>query len=398
MTYKYKKKRKKIDRSNTTLYGHKPVSKTRKIVALVITIIFAILLVFFGYCIGEPIYNYIKNPPETNPNAWTPPEVTNITTEETLPTSDMIPVSFQEWSAYTLKPVDMLNKELFESAVESAKDSGYTSVVVPLKTQGGEMYYATKVNVALLNGEIVKSELPLDEISKTIKRSGLMPIASVSVLYDNLSPVNETDIGFKIEESGILWYDDYINVGGKPWISPFSSSSQNYLSQISDEIGASGFDAVLISDIAFPEFEEADFSEIGDIIRNEELRGTVLYETASLFSDCAPFTMYRTSASEIVNDKDEFLEKTDYMPPFTAVAVEFDYDTIENKLIYNDEEFTLSEMNIYERTKIISGFVSSEFSGIELIPVISSKKMMAGDVDEAIRALSELGYTKYIIE
>lgn len=398
MTYKYKKKRKKIDRSNTTLYGHKPVSKTRKIVALVITIIFAILLVFFGYCIGEPIYNYIKNPPETNPNTWTPPEVTNIITEETLPTSDMIPVSFQEWSAYTLKPVDMLNKELFESAVESAKDSGYTSVVVPLKTQGGEMYYATKVNVALLNGEIVKSELPLDEISKTIKRSGLMPIASVSVLYDNLSPVNETDIGFKIEESGILWYDDYINVGGKPWISPFSSSSQNYLSHVSDEIGASGFDAVLISDIAFPEFDEADFSEIGDIIRNEELRGTVLYETASLFSDCAPFTMYRTSASEIVNDKDEFLEKTDYMPPFTAVAVEFDYDTIENKLIYNDEEFTLSEMNIYERTKIISGFVSSEFSGIELIPVISSKKMMAGDVDEAIRALSELGYTKYIIE
>ena len=398
MTYKYKKKRKKIDRSNTTLYGHKPVSKTRKIVALVITIIFAILLVFFGYCIGEPIYNYIKNPPETTPNAWTPPEVTNITTEEALPTSDMIPVSFQEWSAYTLKPVDMLNKELFESAVESAKDSGYTSVVVPLKTQGGEMYYATKVNVALLNGEIVKSELPLDEISKTIKRSGLMPIASVSVLYDNLSPVNETDIGFKIEESGILWYDDYINVGGKPWISPFSSSSQNYLSHVSDEIGASGFDAVLISDIAFPEFDEADFSEIGDIIRNEELRGTVLYETASLFSDCAPFTMYRTSASEIVNDKDEFLEKTDYMPPFTAVAVEFDYDTIENKLIYNDEEFTLSEMNIYERTKIISGFVSSEFSGIELIPVISSKKMMAGDVDEAIRALSELGYTKYIIE
>ena len=398
MTYKYKKKRKKIDRSNTTLYGHKPVSKTRKIVALVITIIFAILLVFFGYCIGEPIYNYIKNPPETNPNVWTPPEITDVVIENTSSASDMIPVSFQEWSAYTLKPVDMLNKELFESAVESAKDSGYTSVVVPLKTQGGEMYYATKVNVALLNGEIVKSELPLDEISKTIKRSGLMPIASVSVLYDNLSPVNETDIGFKIEESGILWYDDYINVGGKPWISPFSSSSQNYLSHVSDEIGASGFDAVLISDIAFPEFDEADFSEIGDIIRNEELRGTVLYETASLFSDCAPFTMYRTSASEIVNDKDEFLEKTDYMPPFTAVAVEFDYDTIENKLIYNDEEFTLSEMNIYERTKIISGFVSSEFSGIELIPVISSKKMMAGDVDEAIRALSELGYTKYIIE
>ena len=65
---------------------------------------------------------------------------------------------------------------------------------------------------------------------------------------------------------------------------------------------------------------------------------------------------------------------------------------------YGNDEFTLSEMNIYERTKIISGFVSSEFSGIELIPVISSKKMMAGDVDEAIRALSELGYTKYIIE
>ena len=398
MTYKYKKKRKKIDRSNTTLYGHKPVSKTRKIVTLVITIIFAILLVFFGYCIGEPIYNYIKNPPETNPNVWTPPEITDVVIENTSSDSKIDPVSSREWSAYALRPGDMLNEELFVSAVDSAKNAGYTSVLVPLKIEGGEIYYATKANIALLNGEIVKSKLELSDICKTIKRSGLMPIASISVLNDNLSPVNESDVGFVIQESGVLWYDDYINVGGKPWISPFSVSSKKYLSQISDEVSLAGFDAVLISDIAFPEFEEADFSEIGDIIRNEELRGTVLYETASLFSDCAPFTMYRTSASEIVNDKDEFLEKTDYMPPFTAVAVEFDYDTIENKLIYNDEEFTLSEMNIYERTKIISDFVSSEFSGIELIPVISSKKMMAGDVDEAIRALSELGYTKYIIE
>lgn len=398
MTYKYKKKRKKIDRSNTTLYGHKPVSKTRKIVTLVITVIFAILLVFFGYCIGEPIYNYIKNPPETNPNVWTPPEVTNIPSEETTSLSDITPVSFKEWSAYTLKPADMLNEELFGAAVDSAKNSGYTSVVIPLKIRGGEIYYATKSNVALLNGEIIKSDLELEEICKTIKRTGLMPIASVSVLYDNLSPINESDIGFVVEESGVLWYDDYINVGGKPWISPFSSSSRNYLSQISDEIAAVGFDVVLISDIAFPEFEESDFSEIGDIIRNEELRGTVLYETASLFSDCADFTIYITSVSEILSDSDEFLEKTDYMPPFTAIAVEFDYDNMENELICNEEKFILSEMNIYDRTKLVSGVISSELSDIELIPVISSEKMMTGDVDEAIRALSESGYTKYIIE
>lgn len=398
MTYKYKKKRKKVNRSNTTLYGHKPVSKTRKIVTLVITIIFAILLVFFGYCIGEPIYNYIKNPPETSSNAWTPPEVTNVTIKETSGDSDMIPVSFQGWSAYTLRPVDMLNEELFTAAVDSAKNNGYTSVVVPLKIEGGEVYYATKANVALLNGEIVKSELEINEICKTIKRSGLMPVASVSVLYDNLSPVNESDIGFVIEESGVLWYDDYINVGGKPWISPFSSSSKKYLLQISDEVAAAGFDAVLLSDIAFPEFEEDDFQEIGDIIRNEELRGTVLYETATIFSDSASFTIYRTSASEIINNEDEFLEKSDYMLPFTAVAIEIDYNGVGNKLIYNDEEFILSEMNIYERTNIISTIVSSEFNNVEIVPVISSENMMPGDVKEAIRALSELGYTKYIIE
>ena len=398
MTYKYRKKRKKVNRSNTTLYGHKPVSKTRKIVTLVITIIFAILLVFFGYCIGEPIYNYIKNPPETNPNVWTPPEITDVDIENTSSDSKIAPVSSREWSAYTLRSVDMLNEELLKLAVDSAKNAGYTSVVVPIKAEGGEIYYATKVNVALLNGEIVKSELDVNEICKIIKRSGLMPIASVSVLYDNLAPLNESDIGFVIEETGVLWYDDYINVGGKPWISPFSLSAQDYLSQISDEISAAGFDAVLISDISFPEFKEADFSEIGDIIKNEELRGTVLYETSLIFSDCAPFTIYRTSASDIIDRKEEFLEKTDYMVPFTAVAIEFDYGEIENKLIYNEEEFILSEMNIYERTKIISEVISSEFDDVELIPVISSKKIMTGDVDEAIRALSELGYTKYIVE
>ena len=398
MTYKYKKKRKKIDRSNTTLYGHKPVSKTKKIVALVITIIFAIVLVFLGYCIGEPIYNYIKNPPESNPDVWTPPEITNTVIKETNTVSDMTPVSFKNWSAYTLKPVDMLNEELFKAAVESSKNSGYTSVVIPLKTDGGEIYYATKADVALLNGEIVKSDLELAYICKTIKRSGLMPIASVSVLYDNLSPINESDIGFVIEESGVLWYDDYINLGGKPWISPFSSSSRNYLSQISKEIETAGFDVVMVSGIAFPEFEESDFVEIGDIIKNEELRGTILYETATLFSDCASFTTYRTSASKIINKNDEFIEKTDYNPPFTAIAIELDYDKIENKLIYDDEEFMLSEMNMYERTNIILKVISSEFDGVELIPVISSKKMMATDVDDVVRALSELGYTKYIIE
>lgn len=398
MTYKYKKKRKKIDRSNTTLYGHKPVSKTRKIIALVITIIFAIILVFLGYCIGEPIYNYIKNPPETNPNVWTPPIITDVTTEETTSVSEMTPVSFKEWSAYTLRPADMLNEELFRSAVNSAKNSGYSSVVVPLKAKGGEVYYATKSNVALLNGEIIKSELEVGKICRDIKRSGLMPIASVSILYDNLSPVNERDVGFTIEESGVLWYDDYINVGGKPWISPFSPFSKKYLSQISEEIKSAGFDAALITDIAFPEFEETDFSEIGDIIRNEELRGTVLYETALLFSDCADFTMYRSSASEIINNKDEFLDKTDYAPPFTAIAVEFDYDSIGNKLVYEDEEFILSEMNIYERTKIVSMVVSSGFDGIEIIPIVVSEELTNGDINEVMNALSELGYKKYIIE
>ena len=171
MTYKYRKKRKKVNRSNTTLYGHKPVSKTRKIVTLVITIIFAILLVFFGYCIGEPIYNYIKNPPETNPNVWTPPEITDVDIENTSSDSKIAPVSSREWSAYTLRSVDMLNEELLKLAVDSAKNAGYISVVVPIKAEGGEIYYATKANVALLNGEIVKSELDVNEICKIIKRS-----------------------------------------------------------------------------------------------------------------------------------------------------------------------------------------------------------------------------------
>ncbi len=397
MTYKYKKKRKKVIRNNITLYGHKPVSKTKKIIALVITVIFAVLLLFFGYCIGEPIYNYIKNPPESNSDVWTPPEVTNVI-EETTSVSKMTPVSFGEWSAYTLKPVDMLNMELFTMAVQSAKADGYTAVVVPLKEQGGKIYYATKSEVALLNGGIIKSDLDVGEICKTIKRSGLTPVASVSVLYDNLSPINESDIGFVIKESGKLWYDDYINVGGKPWISPFSLSSKEYLSEISDEITTAGFDAVIISDISFPEFDDEDLSEIGDIIRNEELRGTVLYETAVIFFEIAPFTIYRTSASDIISDTDEFLEKSDYMPPFKAVAIEFDYEEIGNQLLYNEEEFILSEMNIYEKTYTVSKVVSSEFDGIEIVPVISSEGRMQGDINEAIRALSELGYTKYIIE
>lgn len=398
MTYKYKKKRKKVIRNNVSLYGHKPVSKTKKIIALVITIIFAILLVFFGYCIGEPIYNYIKNPPESNPDVWTPPEITNTTPEETTPASGMTPVSFKEWSAYTLKPVDMLNKELFTAAVNSAKNDGYTSIVVPLKERGGKIYYATKSEVALLNGGIVKSDLDAVEICKTIKRSGLTPIASVSVLYDNLSPINESDIGFVIQESGKLWYDDYINLDGNPWISPFSQSSKQYLSEISDEISSAGFDAVVISDISFPEFEETDLVEIGDIVRNEELRGTVLYETSLIFSDVAPFTIYRTSASEIINGDDEFLAKSDYMPPYKAVAVEFDYEQIENQLLYGDEEFVLSEMNIYEKTQVVSKVVSDKFDDIEIVPIISSEGRMQGDINDAIMALSELGYTKYIIE
>ena len=55
-------------------------------------------------------------------------------------------------------------------------------------------------------------------------------------------------------------------------------------------------------------------------------------------------------------------------------------------------------MNIYERTTVISKVVSSKFDNVELIPIVSSDEMMQGDIDEAIRALSELGYEKYIIE
>lgn len=403
MSYKYNK-RKKIVRSSS-LYGHKRMSKGRKIAALVITFIIAAVLVFLGYCIGEPIVNYIKNPPQKDSSSepWTPPEITsddsqNGDSSTTSLTSHSPLNSSGGWSAYTLDGADMKDRESLTAAVNSAKIDGYTAVVVPIKERGGKVYYSTKADIAVKNPDIISSELSAEEISSLIKGSGMTAIAEISTLYDNLAPKSEKTAGYMFEGSTSSWYDNTVENGGKPWISPFSASAKNYFSQISEEISVAGFDGIIVSDVIFPEFRNSDYGYIGDTIRNEELRGTVLYETATIFSDCAPMTMYKTTASKILNGEDELLSKNDNEVPLTAVVVVIDYDKIGNKISYNGEEFILSDMNINEKTKIIMRIVSEMLDNTVIVPEVMFEDRTAGDISEAVSAFLEAGYAKYITE
>ena len=143
----------KVYRNST--YNKK--KRIKKAIGIFLTIIVIAILVFFGYSIAKPIFNYLNSENsagEEQTEPWTPPVVTDIeenndaeqendeqVSETTANTSVNDEKSLLEFTAYELPTDALLSAETLVSYINQAKIDGYSAVIVTMKAKGGAIYY-----------------------------------------------------------------------------------------------------------------------------------------------------------------------------------------------------------------------------------------------------------------
>ncbi len=258
--------------------------------AVVGTVAGVAAIVFVGYSAGGPVIEFLEDQgiiTATTAPASEPDEtlVTASDEAETRETETTQPV--QEafaMSGYYLDAQALSTQQTLRTALASVP-MGITHVIVPLKTVGGNLHYATTIADASTSSTVVAAT-ELGVIYDTISEQGYTPVAAINALEDSIYPKVYADAAYRIAGTQERWLDAAPENDGKPWLSPFSDLAIDYLSSLSAEAVQAGFTVILCEGLTFPQFSEDDLAQLDPRAGSAD-RGSALVNTANAMQQAA---------------------------------------------------------------------------------------------------------------
>lgn len=157
-------------------------------------------------------------------------------------------------------------------------DKSVTAIVMDMKTQSGTVTYLSE-QVSVKNaGAVHEKAMNIDARIKTAKDMGFDVIARIYAFEDSSAPYNASDMAIRYGSSeGVLWLDDSVDNGGKPWLNPYSDTAQKYILDIVCDAVDSGVDAILLDGIRFPDESGMEYAYFG-VGANEKSKKDILNE------------------------------------------------------------------------------------------------------------------------
>lgn len=399
-------------------------------------------LIFVGYSVAGPIGRYIASRPDrTETQPWTPTDTDAVTDDTAAQTADLPAVTDITQSdislhvseeaqtsaaavtesaettvttvseqtaalrdggaAYYLEPDSMSDADSLAAALDELAASGCNAVIFPVKTEGGVFHYRTELDfvATVIDGnDPIQSELSAVDIVKAAESRGLRPVALMSVLYDNNRYGDYRDGSYRSED-GDTWLDTSPDKGGKPWLSPFDETAREYLCDIVTELGEAGFDEIICDDFIFPEFRSSDIDMLGEEVSPYSDRYQALTSLAVMMNnagnDAGTRVMLRITANSVIRRYSELF----YPDELEGCRIMIDYseNNISRTMVAGNDEVILDDMDMYDKITAVYGEVSSRCGDLPVYPMLDRESMSADDFDEAVKALTAMGYDEYYV-
>ncbi len=399
-------------------------------------------LIFVGYSVAGPIGRYIASRPDrTETQPWTPTDTDTVTDDTAAQTAELpavtditksdisLPVSEEAQTsaaavtepaettvttvseqtaalrdggaAYYLDPDSMSDADSLDAALDELAASGCNAVIFPVKTEGGVFHYRTELDfvATVIDGnDPIQSELSAADIVKAAESRGLRSVALMSVLYDNNRYGDYRDGSYRSED-GDTWLDTSPDKGGKPWLSPFDETAQGYLCDIVTELGEAGFDEIICDDFIFPEFRSSDIDMLGEEVSPYSDRYQALTSLAVMMNnagnDAGTRVMLRITANSVIRRYSELF----YPDELEGCRIMIDYseNNISRTMVAGNDEVILDDMDMYDKITAVYGEVSSRCGDLPVYPMLDRESMSADDFDEAVKALTAMGYDEYYV-
>lgn len=347
--------------------------------ALGVTVLVFLVALFgvVGYSILGPLMTRLpkekENPTRTpDPYVFTtaptqttasPSTQTNTITEPTETT----PIEPLQLGLY-LNPNTINDSTKLTESVVNAANAGYSSVIVPLRLEGGALQYYSEVPQAQ-ECQATSEKLPtLQDILATIHAADLTAVARIETISDTLFPLIEPDSAYHLSGKDTLWLDDAADSGGKAWMCPTAESSQTYLSAIIDEISMSGFSQILCGGMHYPKFFQSDLEAIGASVTATDSRRNGLISMLNAIGDASPLTTYEFDLKDAISGNEEGMIP-DKLNIKNAV-VKIDFRDFEDPFFYKDERFDISKLAYKDKMLLLTQLATDLAYPLEITPCI----------------------------
>lgn len=326
---KIKPKGRKIYRYKTRFERMKGFLRDTR--AVTMTVLGTGVLVFVGYSIGAPVMDFLKKQEILVPTSIAETDVTQ-TSETHLSTEQSTQSTVknhEKLCGFYLEKSALSTKQTLEDAL-SAIPEGITHVIVPLKSEGGRLYYGTRLADAGMCGAVIAAT-PIETIYSTIAEKGFIPVASINALEDSVYPQTYAEAAYKITGSTDKWLDDSPENGGKPRLSPFSELTLDYLENLTEEIVHAGFSVIFCEGLTFPEFTEEDIQNLDPRLSSPD-RDSALADVVNVMQTAAGDALFYVSieGNSLLTGEAEFLRSHEALP-LTGVVVSVDAQTMQQK-------------------------------------------------------------------
>ena len=267
------KKNIKIKRSKGRLYK-KRRSPAKTAIETIVLVVLAGGLIYVGYTAAGPLINYIQSGGSSGTvTSWTPDESGVGGSNNSDPENPVVDTSLEMTTqpqeadsigTYLISQSALKSKEALNSALDSAKNSGFGIVLVPLKDNAGTILYKSQIDYIKDVKELVTGTLSAKDIADAVKAKGLVPKAVIPTLLDKTSPDFVDDTGYYFADSPeISWYDANPDNGGKRWVDPFRAGSKKYYSDMVKELKNAGFEEIALSELRYPDLHDSDEPRLG---------------------------------------------------------------------------------------------------------------------------------------
>ncbi len=380
-------------------YGKSPFGK---FMSAVLTALLIGGIGFIGYSAAEPIINYTQHKGDKAEDEPVAAETTAYIAVESQQASEpgatrsTEPYSDESPAGAVLKASDLKDAETLQSAISALPgDINIGYIEVPLKSRDGFLWYNSSVQDAQAAGA-VRGTMSLDEIVSVVENNGYKAIAVVSAFEDSCYPAVYHDAGYTTYTDGAQWIDNEADAGGKPWMSPYSQKALDYLSEITAEISAAGFDRMICSELVFPPFRQSDLELLGERYGRSD-RCMALTSAANLMYDRAMSNgvpmQVEISAADILGGRGDVLQPM--LLSATNVILRVDVDELsrgvsDGTTLY---EFTGSPGDMALKAMTLTSEKLSEFNvSIRL----TGSSLTAAQVRDAREEIAEYGYDSFI--
>ncbi|MDR0883256.1 MAG: hypothetical protein LBN05_01385 [Oscillospiraceae bacterium] len=206
-------------------------------------------IIFVGFFVTLVLLGVSRNTPQVEVTD----DLSAVTTPLTVPATTAPPVGLKNVHALAAPENALAGGKALTDFLNAAQKAQADTAIFTLKNPAGQLLYASQ-SAAAKKGNISKNTYAnAKESVAAAKKASMHVVVQLSVFQDTLAPRALEDSSVRYAPNPkILWLDNSLQNGGKPWLNPFSKVARDYVLALIGELSGWDVDAIYLTAVQFP--------------------------------------------------------------------------------------------------------------------------------------------------